>query len=98
MTNQNGEPINTDLMMDIMYSLINAIRLSLPREIKFLFHLFEVLCEKRTIKKSNVINMFFFQRFLITKCSLDNFHEVRSWLFYFSEKFDEVSVGLKILN
>lgn len=73
---EGGKMINKSLMKDVMISLINAIRLSLPNEIKFLFHLFDLLCQKRGIQKSDVINIIFFQRFLITKCSIDNFHEV----------------------
>lgn len=74
---EGGKQINKSLMKDVMISLINAIRLSLPNEIKFLFHLFDLLCKKKGIRKMEVINIIFFQRFLIRKCSADNFHEVR---------------------
>lgn len=76
---EGGKLINKSLMKDVMLSLINAIRLSLPNEIKFVFHLFDLLCESKNIKKADIINIIFFQRFLISKCSIDNFYEVK-WI------------------
>ena len=78
-------------MKDVMLSLINAIRMSLPNEIKFLFHLFDLLCEKKNIKKSDIINIIFFQRFLISKCSIDNFYEVKQSKELIDQYFDEIN-------
>lgn len=75
-TIDNGHEINKDMMKEVMISLINAIRTSFPNEIKFLFYLFKEFCDRKKISNGAIINIFFFQKFLITKCSLDNFHEV----------------------
>lgn len=73
---QKNELINEQMMRDVMVSLINAARLTLPQEIKYLFHLFAELAESRSMAKSDIVNVFFFQLLLIRKCTVDNFHQV----------------------
>lgn len=73
---QKNELINEQMMRDVMVSLINAARLTLPQEIKFLFHLLVELAESKSIEKADIVNTFFFQLLLIRKCTVDNFHQV----------------------
>jgi hypothetical protein len=73
---QKNELINEQMMRDVMVSLINAARLTLPQEIKYIFMLFSNFAEKHKIEVCDIINTFFFQLFLIRKCTVDNFHQV----------------------
>ena len=74
---QKNELINEQMMRDVMVSLINAARLTLPQEIKYLFSLFADFAKKNSIEVCDVVNTFFFQLFLIRKCTVDNFYQVR---------------------
>lgn len=82
---KSNKIIDEFMIRDVLLSLINASRLALSNEIKYLFYLFKTFADSKNIDYSDIIKVFFFQLFLIRKCTIDNFFQViRFYILYFN--------------